>query len=179
VFEPFVRILGTQEVGSGLGLAIARNAAAALGGWITLADRLDGGSGLRVYLRSTGCMNYRLLFAAGAMAIAGCAHYEARPLPGAPDLLPDPRRVTVESTSMPAPSLRSHVFDPSDGLDMTEVAMLAVVNNPDLRLVRADAGIFRARRLSPQACCRIHSSACHANGRWVLPPMPASRSRPD
>jgi len=47
VFEPFVRILGTQEVGSGLGLAIARNAAAALGGWITLADRLDGGSGLR------------------------------------------------------------------------------------------------------------------------------------
>jgi signal transduction histidine kinase len=47
VFEPFVRILGTQQAGSGLGLAIARTAANALGGRIELGSRTDRRSGLR------------------------------------------------------------------------------------------------------------------------------------
>jgi outer membrane protein TolC len=46
---------------------------------------------------------------------------------------------------MPSPDLAGHTFDPSDGLDMTEVAMLAVVNNPDLRVARANAGIAHAQ----------------------------------
>ena len=46
---------------------------------------------------------------------------------------------------MPLPELRTHRFDPSDGLDITEVAMLAVANNPDLRLARDDAHIARAQ----------------------------------
>jgi len=37
---------------------------------------------------------------------------------------------------MPASNLATHRFDPSDGLDLTEVAMLAVVNSPELRLNR-------------------------------------------
>jgi len=49
---------------------------------------------------------------------------------------------------MPLPELRAHPFDPSDGLDMTEVAMLAVVNNPDLVLARDDAGISDAQAFS-------------------------------
>ena len=46
---------------------------------------------------------------------------------------------------MPLPELRAHRFDPDDGLDMTETAMLAVANNPDLRVARDDAGIARAQ----------------------------------
>lgn len=53
VFEPFVRVLGSQESGSGLGLAIARSAAQALGGDIQLASRRDRRSGLRFIYRQT------------------------------------------------------------------------------------------------------------------------------
>jgi two-component system OmpR family sensor kinase len=45
VFEPFYRIDGSPGNGSGLGLAIAQDAAARLGGSVTLLDR-PGGSGL-------------------------------------------------------------------------------------------------------------------------------------
>jgi two-component system OmpR family sensor kinase len=51
VFEPFFRILGTQQTGSGLGLAIVRSAAQALGGRVELDARGDGRSGLRVTYR--------------------------------------------------------------------------------------------------------------------------------
>lgn len=42
VFEPFYRIEGSGGEGSGLGLAIARDAAARLGGAVSLHDRPDG-----------------------------------------------------------------------------------------------------------------------------------------
>ena len=51
VFEPFFRILGSQQTGSGLGLAIVRSAAQALGGRVELGTRADGRSGLRVTYR--------------------------------------------------------------------------------------------------------------------------------
>ncbi len=51
VFEPFVRVLGSNESGSGLGLAIARTAAQALGGRIELGERSDRKSGLRFTYR--------------------------------------------------------------------------------------------------------------------------------
>lgn len=47
VFEPFVRIPGTEASGSGLGLTIVHTAAAFLGGQVALGKRLDGRSGLR------------------------------------------------------------------------------------------------------------------------------------
>ena len=51
VFEPFVRVLGSQESGSGLGLAIARTASLALGGTISLGPRSDQRQGLRFVYR--------------------------------------------------------------------------------------------------------------------------------
>ena len=51
VFEPFFRVLGTQQSGNGLGLAIVRSAADALGGSVELAGRLDGQPGLRFVYR--------------------------------------------------------------------------------------------------------------------------------
>lgn len=46
---------------------------------------------------------------------------------------------------MPFPELATHKFDPSDGLDITEIAMIAVVNNPGLKLARDDLGIAQAQ----------------------------------
>jgi two-component system OmpR family sensor kinase len=51
VFEPFYRILGSQQSGNGLGLAIVRSAAQALGGRVELTTRLDGQPGLRFVYR--------------------------------------------------------------------------------------------------------------------------------
>ncbi len=51
VFEPFFRVLGTQQSGNGLGLAIVQSAADALGGRVELTKRLDGQPGLRFVYR--------------------------------------------------------------------------------------------------------------------------------
>lgn len=47
VFEPFFRVLGSQQSGTGLGLAIVRSAAQALRGHASLQARPDGLSGTR------------------------------------------------------------------------------------------------------------------------------------
>ncbi|HEX7339604.1 MAG TPA: TolC family protein [Rhodanobacteraceae bacterium] len=46
---------------------------------------------------------------------------------------------------MPTRPLARHVFDPANGLDVTEVAMLAVANNPALKIKRDDLGIAGAQ----------------------------------
>ena len=83
------------------------------------------------------------LVAAIAAALAGCATYRALPLDSGQGV----RRVadvTVPAASMPVPDLRASTFDPSDGLDATEVAMLAVANSPQLRIERDKAGVAHA-----------------------------------
>jgi len=80
--------------------------------------------------------------------LAGCASYEPATLPGTDALAHDVLALKVDTATMPDAALASHRFDPSDGLDITEVAMLAVVNNPELRLLRADAGVTRAQAFS-------------------------------
>lgn len=46
---------------------------------------------------------------------------------------------------MPTPQLRAYTFDPANGLDVTEVAMLAIANNPQLRVERDKAGVAHAQ----------------------------------
>jgi outer membrane protein TolC len=75
--------------------------------------------------------------------LAGCATYREKPLET--DTPAGATPLYVDARAMPLPALREHRFDPSDGLDQTEVAMLAVANNPDLRLLRDDLGIQRAQ----------------------------------
>ena len=75
----------------------------------------------------------------------GCATYEARPLPirqGLLDRIPDASTV---SGRMPFEPMRTHRFDPGDGFDAIELATLAILNNPDLKLARADAGVSEAQ----------------------------------
>ncbi|MFL9869157.1 TolC family protein [Paraburkholderia fungorum] len=85
-----------------------------------------------------------------AMLLGGCAWYHREPL--APhDTSSSARsleRIQIDPSTMPLPELAAHRFDPSDGLDIDEVAMLAVANNPDLKLTRDDLGIARAQAYS-------------------------------
>ena len=77
--------------------------------------------------------------------LAGCATYQPLPLAQharLPDKVAD---LKVDPASMPIPALRKHVFDPSRGLDMTDVAMLAVANNPMLKIARDQRGIAHAQ----------------------------------
>lgn len=80
-------------------------------------------------------------------ALAGCATFHALPLDNGrgPGAVAD---ITVPASSMPTPELRAHTFDPSDGLDVTEVAMLAVANNPQLKIARDQAGVAHAQAYS-------------------------------
>jgi outer membrane protein TolC len=79
------------------------------------------------------------------VGLTSCVTYHAKPLDSDASMPGDVARLYVDTTSMPSPELREHRFDPSDGLDQTEVAMLAVANNPELRAMRDDLGIQRAQ----------------------------------
>lgn len=85
-----------------------------------------------------------------AMLMSGCAWYHREPL--APQATSTSARsldrIRIEPSRMPLPELAAHRFDPSDGFDIDEIAMLAVANNPDLKLTRDDLGIARAQAYS-------------------------------
>ncbi len=91
-------------------------------------------------------MKRRLTLATAFIAsLTGCAAYQPLPLQTKPTFPAGVSHLIVQSALMPLPELATHRFDPSDGLDMTEVAMLAVANNPQLKVARDGAGIARAQ----------------------------------
>jgi outer membrane protein TolC len=85
-----------------------------------------------------------------AILAGGCTWYHPEPLmPQDTSISADAlTRVRIDPSTMPLPQLEAHPFDPTKGLDIEEVAMLAVVNNPDLRMVRDDLGVARAQAFS-------------------------------
>ncbi|PPK44309.1 outer membrane protein TolC [Trinickia symbiotica] len=92
----------------------------------------------------------RLIAPGFTLALAACTWYHGEPL-GRQQTLMSPEalgRVRIDPSTMPLPALAAHRFDPSDGLDIEEVAMLAVADNPDLKLARDDLGIARAQAFS-------------------------------
>ena len=99
-----------------------------------------------------------------AVLLAGCAAYGARPLPQKPDQAARPADVEVEVKSLHLPDLKPHAYDVSKGLDMTDVAILAVVNDPALRTARSEA-----------SAARVQSFAA---GLLPGPSLSASRDRP-
>lgn len=82
---------------------------------------------------------------AGLATLSACASYTPQPLPVSANLPASANAVAVNPGRLPFASLRSHVFNPADGLDSEEVAMLAVANNPQLRQARDTLGISRAQ----------------------------------
>ncbi|KZC43665.1 MULTISPECIES: TolC family protein [Rhodanobacter] len=79
-----------------------------------------------------------------ALLVSGCASYAPLPL-GSGEGAADVAQLTAPTSRMPLPSLATHRFDPADGLDVTETAMLAVANSPPLKLKRDELGIARAQ----------------------------------
>lgn len=97
-------------------------------------------------LQLTGSVNKKYLsFLLVATGLVGCATYEPSPLSAQPNATRDIAHIVVKAADMPLPELVAYPFDLSDGLDMIEVAMLAVANNPQLKIARDDLGISRAQ----------------------------------
>lgn len=85
--------------------------------------------------------------AAGCVAfLSGCALYHPKPLPTGPDL-PRALALTVPANRIAVPGLKPEPFDPAKGLTVTNVATLAVVDNPQLKAIRLQAGVARAQLL--------------------------------
>ena len=78
------------------------------------------------------------------LALTGCATYAPAPL-GDGQGTASVAQLTAPTAEMTLPASASHRFDPSDGLDATEVAMLAVINSPELKVRRDELGIARAQ----------------------------------
>lgn len=100
--------------------------------------------------RFTHRVSLCMVAAASTMLAGGCAWYRPeRLVPHDTSMSAEAlARVRIDPSTIPLPQLALHRFDPSNGLDIEEVAMLAVVNNPDLRLARDDLGIARAQAFS-------------------------------
>ncbi|MEW9624491.1 TolC family protein [Rhodanobacter geophilus] len=81
---------------------------------------------------------------AAATWLCGCATYHPLPL-GKGEGTASATQLSVPAGTMPLPELAAHRFDPADGLDVTEVAMLAVANSPDLKVQRDALGVARAQ----------------------------------
>jgi cobalt-zinc-cadmium efflux system outer membrane protein len=77
---------------------------------------------------------------------SGCATYHPQPLPTAPDLT-RLSALTVPVSKLDLPGLKPHPLDPAKGLDETAVVTLAVLNNPELKAARLQAGVARAQVL--------------------------------
>jgi len=96
-----------------------------------------------------------------ALGPGGCAAYHARPLPTTPDLAVAPQRLTVDPAKLRVVPLKTIAIDASDGLSPLEVAVLTVLNSPDLAAKRraarvSDAQVFAAGLLpDPQLSASV------------------------
>lgn len=86
-----------------------------------------------------------LALAGAATALAGCAHYDADPLAPAPNLATSPTQLSIDPQRLGLAPLSAVRIDPSAPLDPVQVAVLAVLNNPDLKARRAALGVAAAQ----------------------------------
>ncbi len=92
--------------------------------------------------------------------LGGCATYTPRPLPVTPNLTIPPR-LTISPERFACLPLKTHAFNAKNGLDITNVAVLAALGNPDLNAMRQQAGVARAQLFSarllpdPQVSARL------------------------
>lgn len=86
-----------------------------------------------------------LLLYGSSLIFAGCTGYHPAPLLPRDTSIHDLGQIPLNWRHVALPGLVPHPFDPAKPLDVTSVAMLAVVGNPELKLARGDAGIARAQ----------------------------------
>jgi len=102
---------------------------------------------LKLNLRSFAALRVIKVFQLFGMllCLTSCSVYHAKPLPTQPNLLQNLPAITVKADKFKNLPVRYHNFDAAQPLDMDDVAILAVINNPDLRLARDDAKIAHAQ----------------------------------
>lgn len=79
------------------------------------------------------------------MFLSSCATYTPEPLGKQPELRSSVRDLVVSADQFPLPELGTHRFDPRRPLDVDDVAMIAIANNPDLRAARRKIGVAQAQ----------------------------------
>ena len=82
---------------------------------------------------------------ASLVILSACTTYTPIKLPTKVSMPQSPDAIVVQPAQLPFGSLRNHVFNPADGFDSDELAMLAVANNPQLRQTRDGLGVVRAQ----------------------------------
>ncbi len=82
------------------------------------------------------------------LIVSACSTYQSKPLPTKPAFAKRNVQVTIRTASLPFPKTKPHRINVAQGLDMTDVAMLAVVNDPLLKVARDDAKVAAAQAFS-------------------------------
>jgi hypothetical protein len=77
--------------------------------------------------------------------VTACATYAPEPLSDRPDLVSDVHHLVASADKFPLPEVRTHRFDLRGPLDIDDVAMIAVANNPDLRASRSKIAVAEAQ----------------------------------
>ena len=84
----------------------------------------------------------------GVCLLSACTSYAPQALQNRVNLPASAEAVSVHPAQLPFRQLTAHVYNPADGLDIDEVAMLAVANNSQLRAARDALGLARAQAFS-------------------------------
>ena len=121
---------------------------------------------------------WRIILAAGTLAVlGGCARYQPRPLDDSSPLVAQPNSLQVTVGTLQDGSPGTCQVNPGDGLDLTEIGILAVINNLDLKQRRvqmqvAGAQAFAAGLLpDPQISAGLDKPTGNTSGLvngWLL-----------
>ncbi|WP_230473856.1 TolC family protein [Dyella choica] len=107
-----------------------------------------------------------------AVSLAGCATYSPLPL-GEGQGARDVSQLSVDTSTMPLPALRSHRFDLSHGMDVTDVTILAVANSPDLKVMRDQLGVAKAQAFQAGL---LPDPQISLNQEYLTHPLPGFRT---
>jgi len=77
--------------------------------------------------------------------LSSCASYHPQPLPKQVDLAKNLGVLSVKANKLMGKQMNHHEVDLTDGLDLTEVAILAVLGNPELKSKRAQIEVAGAQ----------------------------------
>ncbi|HEY1415033.1 MAG TPA: TolC family protein [Caulobacteraceae bacterium] len=94
----------------------------------------------------SGWTRWRTVAALGALGLlAGCETYHSAPLATRPDTTADVSRLTTDVGKLRLRPLAAISIDAKAGFTPLDVAVLAALNNPDLRAKRASLGVSAAQ----------------------------------
>lgn len=79
------------------------------------------------------------------LLLGGCATYRSLPLNPDARAPRNPGNIEIPASVLRLFPQHHHRFDPAHGLDMIDVAILAVANNPQLKIARDERGIAHAQ----------------------------------